>query len=469
MTETLTKPLPSQRPYEPRGGAYDLMFCRDTEVLMEGPAGTGKSRGVLEKVFLCAQKYQGMRALVTRKTRESLTESGLVTLEDQVLPLGHPATSGAARRTRNSYEIGRSSIVVMGLTASGKDQRAKVMSTEYDMIVVLEGTEISEHDWEQLLSRLRNGVMPYQQAIADVNPDAPTHWLNRRASAGQMTRILSRHEDNPRWFTRDGKLTAAGTRYIATLDRLTGVRHLRLRKGVWAAAEGMVYDGWDADIHLIDRFEIPADWRRIRVIDFGYTNPFVCQWWAIDGDGRMYLYRELYGTKTLVAKWATEIIALSAGEIIEANIADHDAEDRATLHAAGIQTIAAMKDVTTGIQATQNRMQKAEDGKARLFILRDSLVMRDPLLVDSKKPACTVEEVEGYVWPKGQDGKSLKEVPVKENDHGMDTMRYGVAYVDQINSVPFEFSIGGGEPAVGRDSEAPAPADWLRNESWSTL
>jgi phage terminase large subunit len=319
------------------------------------------------------------------------------------------------------------------------------MSTEYDMVVVLEATEISEHDWEQLLSRLRNGVMPYQQAIADVNPDAPTHWANRRASSGQMTRILSRHEDNPKWFNpKTGKLTAAGERYIATLDRLTGVRHLRLRKGVWAAAEGMVYSDWDANVHLVDRFDVPASWRRIRVIDFGYTNPFVCQWWAIDGDGRMFLYRELYGTKTLVAKWAEQITHLSEGETIEATISDHDAEDRATLHAAGIQTVAARKDVTPGIQATQSRMQKAEDGKPRLFLMRDSLVKRDELLAEAKKPVCTVEEVEGYVWPKGQDGKPMKEVPVKENDHGMDTMRYAVAYVDGINATPFEYAVSVG-------------------------
>jgi hypothetical protein len=82
----------------------------------------------------------------------------------------------------------------------------------------------------------------------------------------------------------------------------------------------MVYEGWDRAVHLIDRFDIPADWRRIRSIDFGYTNPFVCQWWAIDPDGRMYRYREIYRTRRLVSDHAAEIRKLSAGESIAFNV-----------------------------------------------------------------------------------------------------------------------------------------------------
>jgi hypothetical protein len=41
-------------------------------------------------------------------------------------------------------------------------------------------------------------------------------------------------------------------------------------------------------------------------------------------------------------------------------------------------------------------------------------------------PTCTAEEFPGYVWPRGQDGKSKKEVPVQVDDHGMDATRYMV-------------------------------------------
>ena len=56
--------------------------------------------------------------------------------------------------------------------------------------------------------------------------------------------------------------------------------------------------------------------------------------------------------------------------------------------------------------------------------MRDSLVEVDEALREDTKPYCTEQEFDSYVWPKGQDGKAVKEQPVKLFDHGMDAMRY---------------------------------------------
>src|SRR5262249_22256155 len=158
-----------------------------------------------------------------------------------------------------------------------------------------------------------------------------------------------------------GSWTEAGRSYIARLDGLTGVRKPRLRFGKWVQAEGAVYDDWDRQKHLVDRREIPPDWRRIRAIDFGYSNPFACLWIAIDDDGRMYVYRELYRTRRTVKVHSAEICRLSGDERYEFTVADHDAEDRATLLENGIATIAADKAVRPGIEAVQERLKVAGD------------------------------------------------------------------------------------------------------------
>lgn len=357
-----------------------------------------------------------------------MTESVLVTYESSVIPANpalYPATRDVLRRNRQSYNYPNGSSLVVG----GLDNPERIMSTEYDIIAVFEATEATESDWEMLLTRLRNGRMPYQQAIADCNPAAPTHWLNQRANSGRMTRLLSRHVDNPNLYTEDGQQTTEGAAYIGgILGRLSGARSKRLLAGKWASVEGQVWEEWDAAVHLVKRFPIPKEWRRIRSIDFGYTNPFVCQWWAFDGDGRMFLYRELYHTKRLVSEHAARILALSEGEKFEATVSDHDAEDRATLYKDGIPTVPANKAVQTGIQAVSLRLRPEGDGRPRLFILEDSLIDRDPTLVEAKLPTCTAEEMDGYVWPKGVDGKPNKEEPLKLNDHGCDALRYAAMY-----------------------------------------
>ena len=70
-----------------------------------------------------------------------------------------------------------------------------------------------------------------------------------------------------------------------------------------------------------------------------------------------------------------------------------------------------------------------------MSLLRDSLLARDSILEERKLPCCTEEEIEGYIWDKAApkvnpDGSQRKEEPLKLNDHGMDAMRYMVAYFD---------------------------------------
>src|SRR5690606_12230398 len=216
----------------------DLLLFKGSEAMLAGPAGTGKSRGALEKMHLCAEKYAGMRGLIVRKTRVSLTHTGLVTLEEHVLPEGHSVLYGPVRSHRSSYRYPNGSELVVG----GMDNPVKVMSGEYDLIYVQEATELSEADWEQLTTRLRNGRMPYQQIIGDCNPGPPTHWIKQRADRGDMLMLDTRHQDNPTLYDHSrGEWTEKGREYLAKLDKLTGVRRRRLRDGEWAAAEGAVY------------------------------------------------------------------------------------------------------------------------------------------------------------------------------------------------------------------------------------
>jgi phage terminase large subunit len=425
--------------YEPRGAARTLFQTRQSEVAMAGPAGTGKSLACLFRVHLAALNNPGIRCLIVRKTAVSLGATTLVTFEKKVakhaLEAGLLRWFGGSPREAACYRYDNGSVIVVG----GMDKPEKVLSSEYDLVFADEATELTETDWETLGTRLRNGALAWQQQIAACNPDRPTHWIKQRSDRGSMLMLHSRHLDNPAYMDTDGTLTDKGRDYMAKLDALTGVRRLRYRDGIWAAAEGLIYEGWDEAIHVLPRFEIPAAWTRWLVIDFGYTNPFCAQWWAEDPDGRLYLYREIYRTKRLVEDHAKHILRLvtdDEGQWTEphprAVICDHDAEDRATLERhLGMGTWAAKKGVSDGIQAGQSRFKVQEDGRPRLFLLKDALVERDPDLEAAKKPTCTEEEITGYVWAV-KPGGALKEEPLKENDHGMDAMRYMVAQRDLV-------------------------------------
>lgn len=410
---------PESQPFQPHGGPLRFILCQEPEVILGGPAGTGKSRAALEKIYILAHKHPGMRALMVRKTRQSLTQSTMVTFEKNVIP---PGANVVFRTTEQEYRFPQGSVLVVG----GLDRPTRIMSTEYDLIYVPEAIELDESDWEMISTRLRGTSLPYNQIMGDCNPGPPRHWIKLRASAGHLTLLNSKHKDNPLLYNhKRKKWTRKGKTYIRTLKRLSGVRYLRLYKGIWAAAEGVIYADWDYTRFMLYRKPIPPDWRRVRVVDFGFNNPFVCQWWAQDPEGNIIRYREIYHTKRTVRVHAEQMKALSRHEVPEATVCDHDAEGRATLEENGIPTIGAEKSVLEGIETVQSWLKAG-----RIRFLRDSLVELDHDLVEQKRPTRTEDEFDGYVWA----NKTTKEEPVKVDDHGMDALRYVVAYFNQFET-----------------------------------
>ncbi len=436
--------------FVPRGVIKQVMADRSPEILVAGPAGTGKSRGILEKLFLIAMKYPGCRILMLRLTSVSLSATGLQTWEKfvirEAMTMGVVSFFGGSKREPASYRFANGSRVVVG----GMDNPMKIMSSEYDVAYVQEANELEIEHWESITSRLRNGAMPYQQLIGDCNPQEPTHWLKERCDRGATVYYHSTHEENPLYFDEldDGtyRVTEAGAAYIAKLDALTGVRYQRLRLGNWVAAEGVIYEQWSPNL-IVDRFEIPEGWPRHWVIDFGFVNPMVVQCWAEAPDGELYLYREFYRTGMTVDEFARMVLeavadvdpdyvpdarALARGEPVPPSawrwrepkprsvIADHDAEGRAMwTKITGLVTTRARKEVLDGIGEVQVRLRDR-----RMLFMRDVLAHPvDQSLRDVKKPTRTVEEFPGYVWDTGAGGK-IKEEPEKVDDHGMDCVRY---------------------------------------------
>lgn len=388
-------------------------------LLLTGSAGGGKSNIAAEKIHGFMLAYPGACGLALRKAREWCKGSVKVMLESAI---------GEDPRVHvydDHIDYDNGSVIYFG-GLKDKDQREALRSKrggggDPDIAWMEEANAFTRLDFDEVSGRLRGNAADWTQLILSTNPDAPTHWIYKDLMLGGGASVYySNAHDNPR----------NAQAYFDRLDGMVGAMRDRLRDGKWVQAEGAIYDEFDPNIHMIDADKCPPFFRRFRVVDFGYSNPFVCQWWGMDSDGRLYRYREIYQTKRLVEELTPEIIKLSHGENIEATIADHDAEDRATMEKHGIKTALAIKDVSPGIQAVKARMKVQGDGKARIFFVRGALVAIDPLLDAEKKPLCTEDELPGYSWKKYDDGKPNKEEPVKVNDHGCDATRYLVAKLD---------------------------------------
>jgi phage terminase large subunit len=416
------------RPYRAFGGALEAWKSGDREALFSGPAGTGKSRLILQKIHFCAQKYPGMRAIMCRKTRKSLAQSAMVTYEKKVLPAGWLENRYVHFNTTDQqYEYCNGSIIAVG----GLDDPSKVMSSEWDMVYAQEATELLEDDWQALVTRLRNNVMPYQQLVADCNPSYPTHWLKQRCERGTTRMILSKHADNP-------SLTQA---YLKSLkNSLHGVMKLRLFDGIWAAAEGLVYDNWDPAIHIVTKKQL-TDWNifhpdgalnRLKIkrfvagVDWGFKNPGSIGIYAVDRDDRLYLLREVYRTRKLIGWWVEQAQALDKefGGIDEWICDPSEPGFIMDFCNAGLNAFGAVNDIRPGIDAAQERLDVRADGRAGFYLYEFALQDRDDLRDNDHLPVCFENEINAYVYPKLKDGQIEKEVPLKLHDHSLDQWRY---------------------------------------------
>lgn len=389
---------------ELRGGARQLWGCKAPEVILSGPADTGKTFGGLHKLDTLLWKYPGSQAAIVRKTQKSLYGSVCVTYQSKVANM-KVVTPFGGDKSPDRYIYPNGSVIWLG----GMDNPDKVLSSERDFIYVNQAEELQEGDWETLTTRCngRAGNAPYAQLMGDCNPGGSKHWIRERARRGSLRLLVSRHEDNPTIYNEDGTLTESGKARLASLETLTGVRRKRLLDGIWATAEGAVYDSFDTRFHVVERPD--SDFTRwVLAMDEGYTNPAVILLIGIDGDGRLHVAREFYergklqrDVVALAQTWATEkrpeIVAVDAAAA--GLIAD--------LRDVGLPAQPRKGRVLDGITKVQALLKVQGDGKPRLTVSPDCVNL--------------INEFESYVWREGKDE------PVKDNDHALDALRYYAA------------------------------------------
>lgn len=391
--------------YTPFGGNEDVIYSHEPEAIVSGPAETGKTLAACWKTHLICSKYAGAQLAILRKTQASIYGSVLQTFQ-RVIEGAPVQAYGGEKPEKFMYPNG-SQVWIGGL-----DNRDRVLSSERDAIQTCQTEEFTVDDWEYLTTRTtgRSAVIPYPQLYGDCNPAGSLHWIQQRAKAGHLQLIHTTHRDNPTLYNRDGTTTMQGERTMARLSALTGIRRKRLYEGIWATAEGAVYDNFDAAVHVkVRQREEFKTW--YLAMDEGYTNPAVILLVGEDADGRLHIFLEWYergklqSTVVTAAKdWTLDYgVALAAVDEAAAGLI-------ADLRDNDVPAIASKGRVLDGIQRIQDRLKLQGDGLPRLTV----------------DPSCTnvINEFESYVWKKATATGVVKDEPNKENDHAMDAIRY---------------------------------------------
>ena len=298
------------------------------EVLFGGAAGGGKSYGQLIDALLFALKYQGSKQLILRNTFPELQRS--LVLVSVTL---YPTEVASYNQSRYVWQFINGSRIEFGYLESDKDVQ-KYQSAEYDVIRFDELTHFTEFQYTYMISRIRGANNFPKQIKSSTNPGNRGHsWVKARfidpmppetvyTDANGRTRIFipAKVQDNK--FLID-----ADPDYIKRLDQLPEDQRRALRDGDWDTFEGQYFPEFNREIHVIEPFKIPKDWRRYRALDYG-LDMLACYWIAVDSQNKSYVYKELYQDNLIISDAAKAILRVNGYDSIYSTFAPPDLWNR---------------------------------------------------------------------------------------------------------------------------------------------
>lgn len=357
-------------------------FVRSTcpSVLYSGAAGAGKSRALCCKVALHAAMPDNVVGLF-RKSRSALKATTLKTLLEPDGPLAPILPVGTYTHNKQEGVVslhGGGQIIYMGF-----DDELRLGSLNLGMVAIDEAIELTEDEWNMLLTRPRNLADPYRQVVAATNPGTPSHFLYKTFFSGREgTEVFqTRTTDNP-FLPPD---------YLKRLEGLKGATYKRLVLGLWVAHEGLIF----GELEVAAR---EGPWQSLEVgVDAGYHHPHAVLL-GFPAYGAPHVLQEIRGDKWTEVTFAGRINRLWGDMDVDRLSVDPSAPSLVdTLLKLDLPAMPASNDVLAGIS---------------------SVLTQEPTI----SPRCTVLASErlSYRWHEG----ITKEQPFKEADHGCDALRY---------------------------------------------
>jgi len=365
----------------------------------------------------------GCLLMMTGKTSEALYDNiirEMIKLDD----------TGDIRHVRNPSRIfiGSKNIEIACVGANNHESRERIQGkTVYGWLA----DEIVQHPKSFVLmaqSRCRGGG-EIRPKFWTCNPDSPSHFIKTNYIDNLKLDVKNWNfvfEDNP--FLTSGYIEELNNSYL-------GIYNDRFIKGLWVLAEGVIYDKFRKDIHVVKDYNPNAVDEYILGIDWGYAKDHPLAILLIAVCGADYIVvDEVYEEgqlidKTLIDKlrnrgWyklpiykpdkeLTFIQPSKTETIPNWAYADTARPDliKQFYQFSGIRTVGAIKDVDDGIQAVHRKLVVKGDGRPNLFVL--------------EKCRNTIKEFELYSWDQ-KANENGKGVPKKWDDHAMDSLRYAI-------------------------------------------
>lgn len=325
----------------------DFLSSTEKEVLYSGGRGSGKSSClIVDPLRYCINP--NFRGLVIRRTMPELRE-----LIGNAKKIYFQAFPGVKWKEQDKLFIFPSGAQIEFGYCDNEDDLLRYQGQQYQWIGVDELTQFkSESMLEKLLSSLRSTdpTLP-NHFRATTNPSGPgVGWVKARFfDLGEPGVRHTKHYTvkidgkdieyslTRKWFHStifdNITLMEANPEYVAQLASLEDNLKQQWLYGSWDSIDGLAFNDFAKNKSkiVVEPFDIPQSWEKIRGADWGYSSPAVCLWLAFDPEGTTYVYRELAvnnkkdPVKCDAEEFAKRVITAEANEYIRYGVLDGSA------------------------------------------------------------------------------------------------------------------------------------------------
>lgn len=316
MTQLILKGYPNPRQIE-------FFKATTRHIAYGGARGGGKSWAMRRKFVLLALRYPGLKLLILRRTLPELRENHVLPLQQELYGFAQ------YKETEKAFIFPNGSRIKLGYCEHEADV-FQYQGQEYEVIGLEEATHFTESQKDFLTTcnrTTRNDFTPRMYYTS--NPGNVGHQWFKRLFIDRDYRGKEKAEDYvfvPARVYDNKVLMEHNPEYVEALENLPEDLKRAHLYGDWDVFAGQYFNEFNRDIHVIEPFEIPSYWRRFRSLDYG-LDMTACYWWAVDDNGRCYLYKELYKPNLILSQAAEEILKMT-NENIDYTVASPDLWNR---------------------------------------------------------------------------------------------------------------------------------------------
>lgn len=431
------------KPFSPKQRKVLNWWCPDSPVkdydgiIADGAIRSGKTISMsLSFVMWAMSSFNGQSFGMCGKTIGSFRRNVLFWLKLMLKSRGYGVTD---HRADNLVVVTRNGVENFFYIFGGKDERSQDLIQGITLAGIFfdEVALMPESFVNQATGRCSVDGSKYW---FNCNPDGPYHWFKinwidlsigylgkkkakklkeeaaRDGKEIKLRKLLYVH------FTMDDNLSLSEKIKERYRSNYKGVFFKRYIMGLWAMAEGIIYDMFDQDRHVVDTEKLAADYKEKTgesfwtgecyvSCDYGTQNPTAFLLWNKARDKKWYCRREYYysgrekGRQKTDAEFSEDLTKWLDGIKIRSVVLDPSAASfKAQLEKDGYKVKKAKNDVLDGIR----------------FVA--TLLNQGSFLID-KSCENTIKEFASYIWD-AKAGERGEDKPVKEHDHCLDALRY---------------------------------------------